>query len=167
MALMIDIIDMSAGRGVWEARGLAMQSSWRGQARRTIARNNHESEKRAAGELAVAQLSTCHGGGVPPMDMCTECGNKQIPGICFFLVPHFVRGLLPLQVLESCKPFCPTQTWPQVNSGPKLAPKTWQKGPRPKDFSLFSSVPNFPSPKDSTCHNRLLSSSRVRVSERS
>jgi hypothetical protein len=85
---MIDIIDMSAGRGVWEARGLAMQSSCRGQARRTIARNNHESEKRAAGELAVAQLSTCHGvggatnGHVPWM--CTECGNKQRPAFAFF-----------------------------------------------------------------------------------
>ena len=84
---MIDIIDMSAGRGVWEARGLAMQSSCRGQARRTIARNNHESEKRAAGELAVAQLSTCHGGGATNGHvpwMCTECGNKQRPAFAFF-----------------------------------------------------------------------------------
>lgn len=60
LALMIDIIDMSAGRGVWEARGVAMQSSCRGQARRTIARNNHERrETRSgrAGGCTVVNLS--------------------------------------------------------------------------------------------------------------
>jgi hypothetical protein len=70
LALMIDIIDMSAGRGVWEARGLAMQSSCRGQARRIIARNNHVRRETRSGRAGgCTELSTCHGspnGRVPP-----------------------------------------------------------------------------------------------------
>jgi hypothetical protein len=64
---MIDIIDMSAGRGVWEARGLAMQSSCRGQARRIIARNNHVRRETRSGRAGgCTELSTCQGVGATP-----------------------------------------------------------------------------------------------------